>query len=92
MDSQIEIKRETEFYQGFIRLKMSVSNKTPSVITDVTLDFLFEDDLLRIDHYKPPYEKKNGKIRLGNISRGTSKSIAVYFDPLMCSRGTEINC
>ncbi|AKB25921.1 hypothetical protein MSMTP_2452 [Methanosarcina sp. MTP4] len=92
MDSQIEIKRETEFYQGFIRLKMSVSNKAPSVITDVTLDFLFEDDLLRIDRYEPPYEVRNGKILLGNISGGTSKSIAVYFDPLMCTRGAEINC
>ena len=92
MDSQIEIKRETEFYQGFIRLKMSVSNKAPSVITDVTLDFLFEDDLLRIDRYEPHYEKRNGKILLGNISGGTSKSIATYFDPLMCSRGAEINC
>ncbi len=92
MDSQIEIKRETEFYQGFIRLKMSVLNKAPSVITDVTLDFIFEDDILRIDHYEPPYKIRNGKIRLGNISGGTSKSIAVYFDPLMCTRGAEINC
>ncbi|MDD3043828.1 MAG: formylglycine-generating enzyme family protein [Methanosarcinaceae archaeon] len=92
MDSQIEIKRETEFYQGFIRLKMSVSNKASSVITDVTLDFLFENDLLRIDHYEPSYERRNGKILLGNINGGTSKSIAVYFDPLMCSRGTEIEC
>ncbi len=71
---------------------MSVSNKAPSVITDVTLDFLFEDDLLRIDRYEPHYEKRNGKILLGNISGGTSKSIATYFDPLMCSRGAEINC
>ncbi|AKB25920.1 serine/threonine kinase [Methanosarcina sp. MTP4] len=71
---------------------MSVSNKSPSVITDVTLDFLFEDDLLRIDRYEPHYEKRNGKILLGNINGGTSKSIAVYFDPLMCSRGAEINC
>ena len=92
MDSQIEIQRETEFYQGFIRLKMSVSNKAPSVITDVTLDFIYEDDLLQIEHYEPPYEIRKGKILLGNISGGTSKSIAVYFDPLMCTRGAEINC
>ena len=92
MNSQIEIKRETEFYQGFIRLNMSVLNKVSSVVTDVSLDFIYEDALLRIDHHEPLYEVKNGKILLGNINDGTSKSIAVYFDPLMCTKSAEINC
>lgn len=92
MEFPIEIKRETEFYQGFIRLELSVLNKAPSVMTDVSLDFIFEEQLLRIDHYEPAYESKNGKILLGNINRGKSKSIAVFFDPLMCTKGTEINC
>ena len=92
MEFPIEIKRETEFYQGFIRLKLSVSNKAPSVMTDVSLDFIFEEQLLRIDHYEPAYGSRNGKILLGNINRDKSKSIAVFFDPLMCTKGTEINC
>ncbi len=93
MDSQIEIKRETEHYQGFIRLKMSVSNKNSFVVTDVTLDFIYEDSLLKIDNYGPTnYEVKNSKVLMGNINGGTSKSIAVYFDPLMCTGSADINC
>ena len=86
------ITRETEFYQGFIRLKMAISNTTDFVINDVSLDFHFDEVLLRIDRHEPDYPIKNGKILLGNINNGSSKSVAVYFDPMMCSRGTEINC
>ncbi len=93
MDSGIKVTRETEFYQGFIRFKMSVSNETPFVITNVNLDFRFDDDLLRIDIYEPSsYQTKNGKIILGNIDSGRSKSIAVLFDPLLCSKGTDLDC
>ena len=92
MNSQVKILRETEFYQGFIRLKMSVTNESPSIMADVILDFYFEEALFRIDRYEPEFRLRNGKILLGNIHSGESKSIAIYFDPQMCSRGTEINC
>ena len=86
------ITREMEFHQGFIRLKMSVTNTTVFVINDVILDFHFDEVLLRIDRHEPDYPIKNGKIILGNINNSSSKSVAVYFDPMMCSKGTEINC
>jgi tetratricopeptide (TPR) repeat protein len=88
----LSISRETEFYQGFIRFKMSVDNTSSFVVTDVALDFDFDDDLLRIDRHEPPRQVKNGKIMLGNITASTSKTVAVYFDPLMCSKGADINC
>lgn len=88
----LSIIRETEFYQGFIRLKMSITNTTISVITDVNLDFYFDKFLLRMDRYEPDYPINNGKIIFGNINSGSSKSVAVYFDPMMCSKGTEIKC
>ena len=71
---------------------MAVTNESPSVITDVTLDFLYDDKLLNISRHEPEYPFKNGKFILGNIDAGKSKSIAIYFDPLMCSKGTDINC
>ncbi|MCD4810708.1 MAG: PH domain-containing protein [Methanosarcinales archaeon] len=86
------IYRETEFYQGFIRLKMAITNTTVLVINDVALDFYFDEVLLRKDRHEPDYPIKNGKIILGNINSGSSKSVAIYFDPLMCSKGTEIKC
>lgn len=88
----LSIIRETEFYQGFIRLKMSITNTTISVINDVNLDFYFDEFLLRMDRYEPNYPIKNGKIIIGNINSSLSKSVAVYFDPMMCSKGTEIKC
>lgn len=90
--SYLSISRETEFYQGYIRLKMSVTNTSSFVVNDVTLDFDFDDDLLRMDRHDPDYQIKNGKIILGNISGNSSKTVAVYFDPMMCSKGTDINC
>ncbi|WP_370574998.1 formylglycine-generating enzyme family protein [Methanomethylovorans sp.] len=92
MDSLIRIARETEFYQGYIRFKMSVSNEGPYVITEVALDFNFDDELLKIDRHEPGYAVKKEKFILGNIDGSKSKSIAIYFDPLMCSGGTDINC
>lgn len=92
MNPPLQILRETEFYQGFIRFKMSITNESPLIMADVILDFYFEEALLRIDRHEPDFQLKNGKIFLGNIHSGESKSVAVYFDPLMCSRGTEINC
>lgn len=92
LDQQIKITRETEYYQGYIRFKMSVSNDSPYVITDVFLDFIFDDELLRIEKYEPEYTIKRDKLLLENINSWNSKSVAVYFDPLICSRGTDINC
>ena len=90
--SDIPISRETEFYQGFIRFKMSVTNNSLFVVSDVALDFDYDNNLLRIDRYEPDYQIKNGKVIFGNISANSSKTIAVYFDPMMCSKGADINC
>ncbi|WP_321416497.1 SUMF1/EgtB/PvdO family nonheme iron enzyme [uncultured Methanomethylovorans sp.] len=92
MESAIKITRETEFYQGYIRFKMAVTNESPYAVNEVTLDFVYDDELLRVDRYEPVYVEKKGKIHLGSIDGGKSKSIAVYFDPQMCSKGTDIEC
>jgi formylglycine-generating enzyme required for sulfatase activity len=85
------VARETEFYQGYIRFKMSVTNKSSSLIADVVLDFIFDEKLLNIADYGE-YPVNNGKIILGNIYGGKSKSIAILFDPLTCTKAADINC
>jgi len=92
INSDISISRETEFYQGYIRLKMSVTNTSLFVVNDVSLDFDYDHNLLRIDRREPDYQIKNGRTIFGNISANSSKTIAVYFDPMMCSKGADINC
>lgn len=92
INSDLSISRETEFYQGFIRFKMSVTNTSSFVVNDVALDFDYDHNLLRIDRREPDYQVKNGRTIFGNISANSSKTIAVYFDPMMCSKGADINC
>ena len=92
INSDLSISRETEFYRGYIRFKMSVTNTSSFVVNDVALDFDYDYNLLRIDRREPDYQIKNGKTVFGNISVNSSKTIAVYFDPMMCSKGADINC
>ncbi|WP_342305342.1 zinc ribbon domain-containing protein [Methanolobus sp. ZRKC5] len=90
--TQIQVFRETEFYQGFVRLKMSVNNVSALVVNDVALDFDFDEHLFRIDRFEPMYSAKNDKLLLGNIEGNNSKSVMIYFDPLICSKSSEIKC
>ncbi|SFM23653.1 zinc-ribbon domain-containing protein [Methanolobus profundi] len=88
----LQAVRETEFYQGFIRLKMSVNNTSPLVVNDVSLEFDFDEHLFRIDRFEPAYTVKNNKLMIGNIEGNTSRSVAIYFDPLLCSNSSDIKC
>ena len=91
-NSELTISRETEHYQGYIRLKVSVNNKSSFVVSDVALDFHFDEKTLRIDRHEPNYKLKDGKLIIGNLAGNSSKTVAVYFDPMICSKGTAINC
>jgi hypothetical protein len=42
--------------------------------------------------YEPEYDKRTERIHLGNIHANMSKSIAVCFEPMICSKGTVIDC
>ena len=91
MGSVIKITRETEFYQGYIQFKMAVTNDSENIIADVMLDFFFDENLLHIaEHDKCPV--RNGKFLLGNIYGGKSMSFTVLFEPLTCTRASDIRC
>lgn len=92
--NKLRALRESEFFNGFIRLRLSVSNKISHTVTDVLLDIDLDENILRLDHYEPDtYAIRKGKIHLGNINPNNDKTIAVYLDPLTCSKeGTDINC
>ncbi len=91
MDSPLNIKRETEFYQGYIRFKMSVSNESPYVITDISLDFIYDENLLHIAEHDN-FPVKNGKFMLGNIYGNKSKTFTLLFEPLTCAKAADIRC
>jgi len=60
---------------------MAVTNDSPDIIADVILDFIYDDELLRVERHNPDYTERRGKFYLGSIDGGKSKSIAIYFDP-----------
>ena len=92
-DQKPVIKRETEFFNGFIRLKVAVTNPMSQIITDVSLDLDFDENTLRLDRHEPEYAVEKGKVRLGILSPNTGKTVAFYLDPMTCTKaGTEINC
>ena len=70
---------------------MSVSNDSSGIIADITLDFIFDENLLHIaDH--GDYPVKNGKFELGNIYGKKSKTFTILFDPLTCTKAADIKC
>jgi len=86
------VQRETEFYKGFIRLRISVMNPMSQVVTDVVLELDIDEHILRCDHIEPP-DVRNHKVLLQSISPGSSKTVTFYLDPQTCTKaGTEINC
>ncbi|MCK5614894.1 hypothetical protein KAR91_74215, partial [Candidatus Pacearchaeota archaeon] len=80
----VDIKREVEFFQGFIRMKVGIQNILNSVITDVRLELHKDDTALRLDHIEPKYKVVADEVLLGNIDAGEKKAIAFYLDPLIC--------
>ncbi len=83
--SEAKILRETEFFRGFIRMKVAVQNDMSSVLTDVSYKPIFDEKVLRLNHIEPDYIMKYGEIRLGNLNPKERKTIAIYFDPMMCT-------
>jgi eukaryotic-like serine/threonine-protein kinase len=91
--NKLVVQRKEEFFNGFIRLKISVQNKMQLTATDVSLDIDHDENVLRFDHHEPDtYAMKKEKIQLGNIPSNGDKTIALYFEGLICSKGGEINC
>jgi hypothetical protein len=70
---------------------MSVANISSSIIADVSLDFVYDENLLHIEKHDNVIIK-NGKFFLGNIYGGKSKTFTIYFEPLTCAKASDIRC
>ncbi len=96
-EKNIELKpkiiRESEFFGGCIRVKISVKNNSSPAIMDAALELESDDRILHFDRCKPEYPEKKGKILLGNLDPNTDRTIALYLDPLIFAKeGTNVNC
>jgi len=79
------IQSDLEFYQGFVRVKIAVKNRTPMVIRRSALRVAFSEAALRLDHIEPEYATEGREILLGDIEPREKKSVALYLDPQICT-------
>ncbi len=85
----VKVLSQLEFFQGFVRLKVGIKNDTEAVITKVTLDIDFNEDVLRLQRIEPASYKTSGaRVMLNVLNPGEKSSVAFYFDPQIC---TETN-
>ncbi len=83
--TSLKILRESEFFAGFIRVKIGVVNESSAVITDTIFTPIFDTKVFRISHIEPDYMMVGNEIHLGNVSPKEKRSLALYLDPQMCT-------
>jgi outer membrane protein assembly factor BamB len=83
---EVKITSQTEFFQGYLRLKVAVKNDTESVVTDAVFDLHHNKNVLRLHKVEPAgYETAGARVVLGNLNAGEKSSLAYYFDPQICA-------
>ncbi len=83
---EVRMLSELEFFQGFVRLKVGVKNNTAMVITKVTVDIEYNEDVLRLGRVEPAaYRTAGAKVLLGVLNPAEKSSVAYYFDPQICT-------
>jgi hypothetical protein len=80
----VRMKSGVEFYSGYVRLKVGVSNEFDGPIGNIVLDLAFDMNTLRMSRIEPQYPMSDNTIYLPDIQPGEKRTVAVYFDPLIC--------
>jgi hypothetical protein len=84
-EKDVVVKRDFEYFCGFVRFKVSVENKMDTVITDVFVSLVFDDNVFRLNHIEPNYKLDGREVKVGNINPNEKKTVAFYLDPMMCT-------
>ena len=82
-DRVIGIKRQYEYFGGFVRVKVKVENNTNNVISEVKLMF----DLpkaFKLMSIQPQHDMLGDTILLGTLQPLSSKTLALTLEPLIC--------
>ena len=82
--TSVKLKSGVEFYSGYVRLKVGVSNELEGPITDIRLNLNYDTRSLRLSHIDPDYPTDGNTIHLQDVEPREKRSVAVYFDPIIC--------
>jgi hypothetical protein len=83
-EEEVKLLSALEFFQGYIRLKVAVKNKSKTIITDSSLRLTFNKKALVLSHIEPDYTMDGTAVELGIIQPDEKKTVAFYLDPLIC--------
>jgi hypothetical protein len=84
----VKVKSGIEFFGGFVRLKVGVSNGLGAPISSVTLALSYDTMSLRLSHIEPEYPFHDSTIFLNDIKPKEKRSVAIYFDPVICQESS----
>ena len=81
----VAVSSELEFYQGFVRVKVSIKNSMPTVVRNTSLRMIFNEKVLRLDRIEPDYQLDGHEIMMGDIEPREKRTVALLLDPQICT-------
>jgi len=89
--AEVKLLSGMEFCAGFVRLKVAVLNSSETTITDASLTLTYNRDALRFEKVEPELPHEGTVVQLGAVKPGEKKTVAYYFDPLICQE-SNVDC
>ncbi|NHI94635.1 MAG: hypothetical protein EAX96_19240 [Candidatus Lokiarchaeota archaeon] len=83
VEKSVQLKRQYEYYGGFIRVKLKVENNTNHVISDAKCMFDIPNSF-KLMSIQPHYNMMGDTIILQTIQPLSGKTIALTLEPLIC--------
>jgi len=90
VSAAIEVVRQYDVAAHYIRYKVAVRNKTPFVITGITIDLDVEESIFFLVDIKPQEAKddlRRGLATIQSIQPGASVGIDFHLEPRTCGTG-----
>ena len=87
--SDVKPLSATEFYRGYVRLKVKIANNSEATVNQVALKVLVQEEALRLDRVEPDsYALIGNEVNLGNIQGNEAKTVAFLYDPMICTNSS----
>jgi hypothetical protein len=81
---EVTVRSGIEFFGGYVRLKVAVSNDLSVPIKDIELTLTYDQMTLRLSHIQPEYPMRGSTVYLAAIEPNEKRTVAFYLDPLIC--------
>ena len=73
---EVTVKSGIEFFGGYVRLKVAISNGMSFGAQEVRLTLNFDQMTLRLSHIDPAYPMDNSTVNLGTVPPGEKRTVA----------------